>query len=269
MKTGIWDKIRLSLHDEELLWELFHENSKLSKYQQFPSDHEVFEEMQKLHESLDFKGYPAITLPKILTPLKLSLEEIIVGRETARNLESSNITLENIATILHYSYGITRDNKNTDFPRPFRVVPSGGALYPLELFFYSNSIENYPDGIYHYNPSTNQIRLLSKGDKNGKISEAFVQSELINNSSLIIFITAVFQRSIFKYSDRGYRFILIEAGHVAQNINLVSRCLELGCVNLGGFFDRQIDELLGLDGVNHSTIYAVAVGKDKNNVQKK
>jgi len=87
-----------------------------------------------------------------------------------------------------------------------------------------------------------------------------VQKNLAYDSSVLFFITALFERATFKYGDRGYRFVLLEAGHVAQNINLASGGLRLGCMNIGGFFDRQIDDLLGLDGVTHSTVYLVAVG---------
>ena len=90
-----------------------------------------------------------------------------------------------------------------------------------------------------------------------------VQPDIAYGASLIVFITSIFERSIFKYGDRGYRFILLEAGHVAQNINLVSNALGLGSVNIGGYFDREIDDLLGLDGVAHSTIYMIAIGSRK------
>jgi SagB-type dehydrogenase family enzyme len=79
-------------------------------------------------------------------------------------------------------------------------------------------------------------------------------------SSLIILITAVFERSTIKYGDRGYRFALLEAGHVAQNINLVANALGLGSINLGGYFDRRADDFLGIDGLTHSTIYMAGIG---------
>src|SRR5207245_9426145 len=141
------------------------------------------------------------------------------------------------------------------------VVPSGGARYPLEIFFHSATIEGLQAGLYHYNPAENHLRFLRKGDATNKIAEAMAYPDLAAGASLLVFITAVFERSIFKYGDRGYRFILLEAGHVAQNINLVTNALGLGGTNIGGFFDRQIDDFLGLDGVTHSTIYMIAIGK--------
>ena len=267
MSNKIWDKIRLSSSNtdaDDVGWELFHENSKLTEFSPVAlSNQEIVATMQDNYESLEFKGYRAIDLPKSLTELNTSLEQAISARVSTRDLVPSLITLQNVATILHYAYGITRDNKNTNYPRPFRIVPSGGALYPLELFFHSTCISDQLPGIYHYNPVMNNIRLLQEGDQSRRISESLVQKDIAYGASLIIFITAMFNRSIFKYQDRGYRYILLEAGHVAQNINLVANGLELGCVNLGGFFDRKLDDLLGLDGVTHSSIYIVAVGKKK------
>lgn len=78
----------------------------------------------------------------------------------------------------------------------------------------------------------------------------------------MVFITALFARASFKYREQGYRFALLEAGQVAQNLNLVANALGLGTVNIGGFFDRDIDALLEIDGVVHSTCTAVgALGR--------
>jgi SagB-type dehydrogenase family enzyme len=77
---------------------------------------------------------------------------------------------------------------------------------------------------------------------------------------MIVFITAIFERSVFKYGNRGYRFVLLEAGHVAQNLNLATTALGLSCCNIGGFFDRDVDRFLGLDGIGHSTVYLVGIG---------
>ena len=77
---------------------------------------------------------------------------------------------------------------------------------------------------------------------------------------MLIFIVAIFGRSTFKYNDRGYRFVLIEAGHVGQNLSLAAASLGLGCVNIGGYFDREIDNYLGLDGIEQSAVYLAAIG---------
>lgn len=256
-----WDKIRMSEDEnDEQIWDLFHENSKISNYYPGPSDEAVLQRMQTTYESLQYKGYRKIELPKP-KPLTVPLENALINRTTTNNMIPCVLTLEDVATLLHYSYGITRQNRNAHFPRFLRVVPSAGGLYPLEIFFYSSKIKEHAKGIYHYNPVSNNLRLLKVEDNVDIISESLVQKNIAYESSLIIFITAIFKKSTFKYSNRGYRFILLEAGHVAQNINIVSSGLGLGCINVGGFFDHKIDAILELDGILHSTIYVVAIGK--------
>jgi SagB-type dehydrogenase family enzyme len=213
-------------------------------------------------ESFLFEGYPSIALPTELTPLHLSLEEAITMRHSTRNMIPAPFPLKDLATLFHYAYGVTRLNIGTNYPRPFRTVPSGGALYPLELFFYSSHIEDQPAGLYHYNPAKNVIRRIREENLSDSIANLLVQPEIAEQASLIIFITAMFERSTFKYGDRGYRFVLLEAGHVAQNFNLVASGLGLGCLNIGGYFDKRTNELLELDGLTQSAIYLLAVGKE-------
>ena len=266
MNQKMWSQILLSSGDEDQAWELFHENSKLGRHDSGLSAHEVRDRITRLHESLPFEGYPVVPLPRGrgMVPLKRSLAGAITARASVRDLRPSQLTLKQVGTLLHHAYGVVRRN-NGNFPRPFRVVPSGGALYPLEIFFHSARIKGLLPGLYHYNPAENRLRFLREGDETDRIAEAMVQSEIARSASLVIFITAFFERSVFKYKDRGYRFVLLEAGHVAQNLNLVSNALGLGSVNIGGFFDRDIDDFLGLDGVTHSTIYMVAIGKKTRN----
>jgi SagB-type dehydrogenase family enzyme len=261
MTGNRWHEIPMPSAADGRVWELFHENSKTSRYAGFLPDDVIYERTLRMSESLSFDLYPIIDLPSSRVDLRLSLEEAIVTRITARSMQRCPVTLEYIGTILYYACGITRGNEGSPFPRPFRTTPSGGALYPLEIFFHSMGSGDLDPGIYHYNPTQNNLRLINAGDLSPGIAEAMVQSSIVFESSLIIFITALFERSTFKYGDRGYRFVLLEAGHVAQNINLVSNALGLGCVNVGGYFDRQIDHLLGIDGVGHSTIYIIGIGK--------
>jgi len=263
MNQQSWQTLLLPPGDEDCIWELFHENSKVGRYSRAPSREEVKARVDELHESLPFYGYPEVSLPTDLIPLTQTLDSVLISRVSERELQPFPLSPRTVATILHYAYGVTRKNNGTHFPRPFRVVPSGGALYPLEIFFYSNQIDGWPCGLYHYSPSSHAVHLLYEGPLAQRISDALVQPTIALGASMVLFVTAIFERSIFKYGDRGYRFILIEAGHVAQNINLVTASLELGSVNIGGFYDRQIDDLLGLDGITHSTIYMVALGTER------
>jgi SagB-type dehydrogenase family enzyme len=262
-----WKAIYMASESRDYPWEFFHENSKVGRYDGFLPQEVILKEMDQLLESLPFDQYPAVDLPGALAPLHLSLAEAITSRVSARNIRPCRLALEDVATLLYYAYGVNRDNKDTVFPRPFRTVPSGGALYPLEIFFHSKHVQGLRAGLYHYNPARNNLRLLREGDVSGRISEALIQPNLAFDSALLFFLTAMFGRSTFKYGPRGYRFVLLEAGHVAQNINLVSNALGLGSINIGGYFDRQIDDLLQLDGLTHSTIYLIGIGEQLEDPQ--
>ena len=241
-------------------WELFHENSKAGRHDDYPPVEVINQRMERMVQSLDFDQYPAVPLPASGEPAAMPLAEAIAARTSGRSMQPERLSLGQIATLLHHAYGVTRDNYGTRFPRPFRSVPSGGALYPLELFLHTSRVKDLDPGIYHYNPLRNELRSIRYGDESRQISEALVQRNYAIDASAMIFVTAVFERSIFKYGDRGYRFVLIEAGHVGQNLALTATALGLACLTIGGYSDRAIDTLLGLDGLWHGTVYMAAIG---------
>lgn len=244
---------------EHPLWELFHENSKLSQFVNRPTDHAVENAVSDLYESLPFNGYPTFPLPDRLPSMKMPVRKAMHSRVTAHEMTPHPLRCDQLAALLHFGYGVTRDNHSSRWLRSFRVVPSAGALYPIEIFIHINKVQGIPPGLFHYNPLKRNLRYLREQGKN-EITRCFVQKTIPLQASILIFLTALFERSTFKYGNRGYRFTLIEAGHIAQNINLTSTALSLGCKNIGGFYDREIDAYLQLDGIFHSTIYAIAIG---------
>lgn len=260
MSQPKWQDILIPLGDSDSCWELFHENSKLSRFDSVPALESIREEMTRLHEALPFDEYLRIELPTKLPRLTLPLGDAICARRSVRRFAPSTLNLETLAAILYYSYG--RTGGDATVPRSFRAIPSGGALYPLELYFYSASLQELEPGFYHYDPSRHCVSLLHRQDSPQPIAETVVQPEIIAHASLIVFVAALFERSTFKYGNRGYRFTLIEAGHLVQNVHLVLQGLGLSGVSIGGFFDREVDRLLRLDGLNQSTLCMVALGKD-------
>lgn len=73
-------------------------------------------------------------------------------------------------------------------------------------------------------------------------------------------ITGMFWRTRFKYGVRGYRFVLLEAGHAMQNLCLAAAALDCPALPLGGFFDSEIDQVLGIDGLNEASLYLCGLG---------
>lgn len=260
MSQPKWQDILIPPADPDSLWELFHENSKLSRFDNVPGLEAIREEMARLHEALPYDEAPKIELPTRIPRLTLSLGDALHTRRSVRRFTPTTIDLETLAAILYYSYG--RTGEDATIRRALRTIPSGGALYPLELYFYSASLRDLEPGVYHYHPVRHCLTLLHRHLSLQCLAKAVVQPEIVQQASVVVFVTALFQRSVFKYGNRGYRFTLIEVGHVAQNLHLVLQGLGLSGVSIGGFFDREIDNLLRLDGINHSTLCMVAIGKD-------
>lgn len=123
-------------------------------------------------------------------------------------------------------------------------------------------IESVEPGLYHYAPLTRaleRLRLLEIPD--AVLTQLFLDQSYVANTAAIFVISAFLHRSMHKYLDRGYRYVLLEAGHVAQNLNLASTALELGSFNLGGFFDGFLAQLFALDLEQEVPLYAVALGQ--------
>jgi SagB-type dehydrogenase family enzyme len=264
----LWNQLVVSPSGEEANWqgdvalvELFHENSKLTRFDPGVPAREVARSMQDMWESLSYEAYPAVELPP-RAPIDLTLDEIIRSRHSTSSMIPATMTLPQVTTILEHSYGVTRDNEGTAFPRPFRTVPSAGALYPLEIYVHTVAVDGLAAGLYHYNPSRGALRHLREGDLSDELAASIGQPDIAYGASMMMFITAAFERCTFKYGARGYRFALLEAGHVAQNMNLAATGLGFGSLNIGGFYDRDVEAILGIDGVTHSVLYLVAVGDE-------
>lgn len=251
----LWDKLTGPAEPEEKLWCLFHENSKVTRSFLALPDDVVAARMRELSEALGYEHYPATRLPDPST-IDASLGEVLRARASARDFQPATISLEELSTLLHHAYAVNRPGD----VRSFRTTPSPGGLYPLELYLHTTRVDGLPSGLHHYHPVRGELRRLHEGDLARDLAACFVQGEIISDATVLVFLTGHFERVTFKYGDRGYRFALLEAGHVAQNLNLAAAGLGLGTVNLGGFFDRELDDVLRLDGVTASTLYAVAIG---------
>jgi len=263
---------------DELAWETFHENSKTSRHAphvyfgRHPSDTEVVDTMRRLREVAPHAGRDRLVLPPDDVAGGAAVRALLRERASARAFGAGPVTLADLAAVLRCGYGVTRDERAAGYPRTFRSSPSGGALYPLELFVWARDVPGLPPGLHHYDPLDDELDVLAPlpgADEPAGVDEpdgadlaaAFVQSDLVRSAAAVVLLSAVFFRSTFKYGDRGYRFVLLEAGHVAQNVVLAALSLGAAAVPLGGYFDREVDDLLGLNGIDESVVYAVALGR--------
>ena len=168
--------------------------------------------------------------------------------------------LVQLSTVLALTYRtIWRESVPDHAPiAPVRPVPSGGALYPLEIYIIALATEGLPGGCYHYHPLLHTLEVLATRP----ILQDLVQCVVAvpPNACAVLCIAGVLPRVYFKYGELGYRLILLDAGHLAQNVMLVGQALGLGSLGCCGFYDDRMHDLLGIDGVDEFCIYLIWLG---------
>ena len=263
MADRLWNRL-LSPASPLPGWELFHENSKITRFSDVLPDEQVRRRMQALWQSMPVAHAPPIALPDrdAMVQPAVALTDAIRHRRTPDNMIAAPITQAELAALLYHMAGTDPNRGQPN--RPFRMAPSGGALYPIEVFVHLRTVEGLRAGLYYYDPLRHSLHAVGDADRSDEIAATLVQPGLVADSAVQVFQTALFGRSTFKYGDRGYRFTLMEAGHQAQNLTLIATALGLGCIPVGGFRDHDVDRLLGLDGVSHSTIYLAFLGRPED-----
>lgn len=191
----------------------------------------------------------------------MPLADAIVGRFSCRRFLAEPLALEDLATLLAAAYGVQGHTMLVEQEFLERPVPSGGGLYPLELYVLARNVDGLATGVFHYAALTHtaeQVRTVPLPEP--FLAGLFLGQPYAASSAAIVVLSAVVERSLWKYGDRGYRYILLEAGHAAQNLNLAAAALGLGSCNLGGFFDADLASLLGLDDESEIPLYGIALG---------
>jgi SagB-type dehydrogenase family enzyme len=247
--------------------EFFHEASKLhatTVARQMPGGGRL-ERSSDLRAATLRAGKMNRHLPRVRLPsppaLDVPLGECLSRRRSVRAFSAAPLTAVELAIVLHAAYGVTERAETESGTFALRTVPSGGALYPLELYVLAARVESVEAGLYHLDSIGAELERLPAADPAARLAAATVDPDLCARSAATVVVTAMFWRSRFKYGLRGYRFALLEAGHLMQNLLLAATALGLGALPVGGFFDRRVDELLGVDGVNESVLYAVHLGR--------
>lgn len=191
-----------------------------------------------------------------LPPVEESeLVTLIRARHSCRDFAPRAMRLEDLATLLGGAYGVTQRGEAYD-----RAAPSAGGLYPLEVYVATRAVEGLADGVYHYNVRGHSLEFVRQSCAPGELGQDLLGQQYLEQANAFIFLSAVFARTQRKYGPRGYRYVLLEAGHVAQNLCLMAAERGLGGLCVGGFFDRRLNRALQLDGVRQAVVYAVAIG---------
>ncbi len=202
-------------------------------------------------------GAAVVELPPPVFNKPCSVWDALRTRRSVREFTDAPISSGQLSLLVWAAQGVTARLQGYGL----RTAPSAGALYPLELYLAVHNVSGIDPGLYHYAVETHQLEGLAKGDLRLKAGRAALDQEIAYAANAVFVWTAVFERCKWKYKQRAYRYIYLDAGHSAQNVALAAVALGLGSCQIAAIYDDEANEMLGVDGVTESTIYMTAVGK--------
>lgn len=199
---------------------------------------------------------PRFPLPAPGDSRGLSLEDAIRQRRSVRTYTGAPMTQEALSRLLFHADGITAEQWGTGL----RAAPSAGALYPIETYVLAHRVDGLAAGVYHYAVQDHALAQVRAGDVRDEIVRAGILQSFLGEANVVLVLTSIFQRLRWKYRERTYRYALLEAGHIGQNVYLVATSMGMGACAVGAFNDDAVNALVGVDGVDEAALYMLAVG---------
>jgi len=198
-----------------------------------------------------YKEYPQaqkIELPAFEPARPMSLDKSLRQRKSIRDFQDRPISKGQLAYLLWASTGIQRIEQGYEF----RTAPSAGALYPIETYVVVNNVKSLEPGVYHYSIRSHQLEQLEQRDLRQQIAAAALGQGMCATAAAVFVWSAVFERCKWKYGQRAYRYIYLDAGHIAENLALAAVSLKLGTCEIGALYDDHVNAIIGIDGIEES-----------------
>ena len=207
------------------------------------------------------KSKSLIPLPK-KSDLKIEnvpLQKCIESRQSVRKYSPEDLTLEELSWLLWTTQGIKSVERKTV---TLRNVPSAGARHAFETYLLVNRISGLQPGIYRYIASKHSL-IEENTDPSValKVKKAAYNQSIVEKSAVTFIWTVITYRMTYRYGERGYRYLHLDAGHVCQNLYLAAECIESGVCAIAAFHDTEFNELMGFDGKDQWVIYLATVGR--------
>jgi SagB-type dehydrogenase family enzyme len=185
----------------------------------------------------------------------ISVEWAIKQRRTIRSFSPGTLELNQLSQLLWSAQGIT---ENGGFKR---AAPSAGAMYPMDVYAVvgRSSVVQIEAGVYRYEPNGHALSYITKEDVRDRVAKASLSQMWMAQAPLNIVITAEYSRITVKYKERGIRYAMIEAGHIAQNLFLQAEALGLKAAIVGAFHDNELIEIMKIPRT-HEPLLIMPIG---------
>jgi len=197
--------------------------------------------------------------PKEVKIPPLDLRTAIENRQTVRKYSGQPISLEELSFLLWCTQGVKQVSRR---PATLRNVPSAGARHAFETYLLINRVTSLASGLYRYSALKHALLEVNLApDITDQVTQACLAQEQVSQSAVTFAWVAVVERMFWRYTERGYRYLHLDAGHVCQNLYLAAEAIGCGVCAIAAFNDDAVNQALGLDGEQLFTIYLASLGK--------
>ncbi len=191
------------------------------------------------------------------------LRDIIAQRSSRRKFTADPLSLEELSFLLWATQGIRKTaTKDDGILRTYRTAPSGGARHPFETYLVINRVTGVEPGLYRYLAVEHQL-LFERTDPNlsADIARECLEQKFIADGAAIFIWTVIPYRAEWRYTIVAHKNIAIDVGHLAQNLYLASEAIGAGTCTIGAYYQKPMDDLIGVDGEEEYVIYLAPVGR--------
>ena len=265
---------RIFIMNETTKYQLMKNRELLKGYHAGDAGAEETDQQQKLPSISPMKekiGKGTISLPKDFQELTVqgNLLELIVERKSRRQYQEKPLTLLELSYLLWATQGV-RNMAGHKNPVTFRNVPSAGSRHPFETYLFISRVEGLEKGIYHYLPEKHELELWEdKKDYETELTQALCGQYFAASAPVVFVWSALPYRTEWRYGQKAAKYILLDAGHVCENLYLACQSIGCGTCAIGAYDQDCLDELLGFEpGPSgekdyECAVYAAPVGKRK------
>ena len=253
----------------------FLESSAMTKYNTMEIGERISSIMQSpyysrqaIQHSLELGCVDYIKLSENLTEQSRLLKDIQLGRRSTRVFKEY-ISLAELSACLSSAYFITERFEEHSHHLARRSIASGGALYPIDLYYIALHTEDLESGVYAYNPHYERLESWLHFASMEKLQREVMKifpPEILGSwdmkmvSGIMLFVASL-NRVACKYGDRGLRFALMDVGSICQNLHLSACCNHIACCAIGGYLDHEINRFMQFQEPNELVLLTMFIGK--------
>lgn len=208
------------------------------------------------------EGKPLIDLPD---PEEIELggydlRQAIEERRSLRRYTEDSLTIAELSYLLWLTQGVKKVDEKRHVV--WRTVPSAGCRHPFETYLSINRVNDLEPGLYRFAAVEHKLVALELNDEfNDQLTEACGGQRQVQTSAVTFIWAAVPYRTVWRYSERSYRYLYLDAGHVCQNLHLAAESINCGICAIGAYNDDQMDALMGFNPPDMFVIYLASLGR--------